>query len=288
MFRFGLIGYPLKHSLSPLLHQAALRAAGLQGEYSLFEVPPSEADVRLPRLLATLRRGLLHGLNVTIPYKQRVMAWVDDLTDAARACGAVNTLYVVRGRVVGHNTDAAGFWEDIRQRLPMVQKGPWRGLVLGAGGAARAVVYTLLKQGWPVHVVARRMEQARNLAGHFQRQGLGPVHIHPWEARTDPKAPWFQRDLPVLLVNATPVGMHPHIQASPWPVEGPWPQGVIYDLIYNPRETRFLKAARRANLPAADGLGMLVWQAALAFERWTGVASRVVLPAMAQAVEQFS
>jgi len=285
MYRLGLIGYPLGHSLSPVLHQVALEEAGLEGEYRLYEIPPQEAEDRLSRLLDDLRHGRVHGLNVTIPYKQRVMAWVDDLTYAARACGAVNTLYVDRGRIVGHNTDAQGFWEDVRRRLPLAVFPRWRGVVLGAGGAARAVVYALLQQGWPVHVLARRMEQARELAAHFRAQGLGTVQVHPWEARARSRAPWLQAELPVLLVNATPVGMHPRSQASPWPENGPWPpRGAVYDLVYNPRETRFLQAARRAGLPATDGLGMLVWQAALAFECWTQVPPWEVIPAMARSV----
>ena len=285
MYRLGLIGYPLGHSLSPVLHQAALEEAGLEGEYRLYEIPPQEVEDRLSRLLDDLRHGRVHGLNVTIPYKQRVMAWVDVLTHAARACGAVNTLYVEGERVVGDNTDALGFWEDLRRCFPAVQGSRWRGVVLGAGGAARAVVYALLQQGWPVHVLARRVEQAHELAAHFRAQGLGTVQVHPWEARAHSRVPWLQAELPVLLVNATPVGMHPHSQASPWPEEGPWPpRGAVYDLVYNPRETRFLQAARRAGLPAAGGLGMLIWQAALAFERWTQVPAQSVLPAIGKAV----
>lgn len=285
MYHLGLIGYPLEHSLSPVLHQAALEASGLKGEYRLYEVPPPEAPFRLSHLLNDLRRGRIHGLNVTLPYKQRVMTWVDDLTHAARACGAVNTLYVKGERVVGDNTDAMGFWEDLHRRIPAVRSSCWRGVVLGAGGAARAVVYALLRQRWPVHVVARRIEQAHALTAHFRAQGMGPVQAHTWEARTDAKAPWFGEDLSVLLVNTTPVGMYPHAQATPWPEDGPWPpQGAVYDLVYNPRETRLLQAARRAGLPAVGGLGMLVWQAALAFERWTQVPAQEVLPAMEKAV----
>ena len=283
-YAFGLLGHPLGHSLSPVLHRAALQAVGLEGEYRLYDVPPEAAERLIPQLLDDLRGGRLHGLNVTIPYKQQVTAWVEDLTDAARGCGAVNTLYAEAGRLVGHNTDAAGFWEDARRRLPLMEAPGWQVVLLGAGGAARAVAYAALRQGWPVHVLARRLEQARALAHHFRAQGRAQVFPHPWKRRTDPAAPWFTGRLPVLLVNATPVGMHPHTQTSPWPEAGPWPRGAAYDLVYNPRETRFVAAARRAGLPATDGLGMLVWQAALAFQRWTGIPAREVLPAMARAV----
>ncbi len=285
-FRLGLLGYPLGHSLSPALHRAALQAAGLAGEYRLYPIPPEAWDREAPALVQALRQGRIQGLNVTIPYKRRVLAWLDDLTDAARACGAVNTLFLRQGRLVGENTDAPGFWADLTHRLPQVTAWPRpRAVLLGAGGAARAVAWVLSRQGWTVYVVARRLDQARELVQAFRAQGFASLFAYPWESRTDPAVPWFREPGPVLLVNATPVGMAPHVTASPWPEDGPWPrEAAVYDLVYNPRETRLLQAARRAGLPAVDGLGMLVFQAAFAFARWTQVDPARVLPAMAKAV----
>ncbi len=283
-YRLGLVGYPLEHSLSPVLHHAALEGLGLHGEYRLYPIPPEQAEDALPRLLDALRRGELHGLNVTLPYKQRVLAWLDRLAPEAQVCAAVNTLVRHEGTLQGHNTDAPGFWHDLQHRLPQVTQGTWCGLVLGAGGAARAVVYALLRQGWTVHVVARRLAQAQDLVHTFHNYGWTGLQAHPWETLLDPQRPWWQGNASVLVVNATPVGMHPHTQHSPWPQDAPWPPGAAYDLVYNPRTTRFVQQAREAGLPAVAGLGMLVAQAAYAFHLWTGAPTQRVYALMAQAV----
>lgn len=263
----GLVGYPLGHSLSPRLHRAALQALSQRGDYRLYEVPPEdEATVR--HLLDALRQGRLHGLNVTIPHKRRAAALADALTPTAQAIGAVNTLFAREGRLWGDNTDAPGFWTDLRAQLPAASARPGMALVLGAGGAARAVVYALLRHGWRVWVVARRPAQAQALCRDLSA-ATGQPHCTAlaWGAPDQ----WL-RETPALIVNTTPVGMAPHAQASPWPATLPWPPGAaLYDLVYNPRPTLLVRQARAAGLPAADGLGMLIEQAALAFERWTGL-----------------
>lgn len=263
----GLIGYPLGHSLSPRLHRAALAALGQTGDYRLYEVPPEDEDA-LRRLMDALRQGTLHGLNVTIPHKQRAAALVDALTPTAQAIGAVNTLFVRESRVWGDNTDAPGFWADLRVQLPKATAQPGVALVLGAGGAARAVVYALLSRGWRGRGVARRPTQAQALCEHLSA-ATAPPFCSPvvWETLAD----WL-RETPDLIVNTTPVGMAPHAEASPWPAALPWPRNAaLYDLVYNPRPTALVRQARAAGLPAVDGLGMLIEQAALAFERWTGL-----------------
>ncbi len=263
----GLIGYPLGHSLSPRLHQAALQALGQQGTYRLYEVLPEDEDA-LRRLVDGLRQGTLHGFNVTIPHKQRAAALADALTPTAQAIGAVNTLYAREGQVWGDNTDAPGFWADLQEQLPAATARPGVALVLGAGGAARAVVYALLSHGWRVRVVARRPTQAQALCEHLSAATGSPLCTPvAWEALTD----WL-RETPDLIVNTTPVGMTPHSEASPWPAALPWPsEAALYDLVYNPRPTALVRQACAAGLSAADGLGMLIEQAALAFERWTGL-----------------
>lgn len=264
--RLGLTGWPLGHSLSPRLHQAALTALDLAGEYRLYPVPPlPEGRGDLAELVQQVRHGRLHGLNVTIPHKQNVLPLLDELTPAARAIGAVNTLYRQAGRLVGHNTDAPGFLADL-ERLGFA--GPTSGprpkaLVLGAGGGARAVCCALAQAGWQVCITARRFEQASALAA-----GLS---ANSWAASALTYQP-ASLLLPFsLIINTTPVGMYPDVQASPWPDGIPFPAGAaVYDLVYNPPETALVRAARDAGLPAATGLGMLVEQAALAFEIWSG------------------
>ncbi len=292
MVRLGLTGYPLSHSLSPRLHAAALAALGLKGEYRLYPVAPEDPD-GLRRLTERLRRGELHGLNVTIPHKQTVIPLLDELSPAARSIGAVNTICLRDGRLVGENTDAPGFWTDVNRLFssskapPSVERGEGlegSALVLGAGGAARAVVYALLTHGWRVALAVRRadLDQAAALIRSMEAFA-GSGSPAPILLEAEALAPHLGGV--GLIVNATPLGMFPEVDACPWPDGLPFPPAArLYDLVYNPRETLLIRRARRAGLPAATGLGMLVEQAAHSFEIWTGqVPSR---EAMFAAVEE--
>ena len=259
-FQLGLIGFPLRHSLSPKIHKAALESCGLQGDYSLFPIPPDDFH-GLKQLLSRIRNEELTGLNVTIPHKQNVIQFLDDLTPAAIVIGAVNTIYLRDNKLIGDNTDAAGFLSDLKRFLTTETRrhGDSNALVLGAGGSSRAIVYALLHDGWKVTVSARRIEQAQQLANFFTQHELRIM------ALTDLRYLTFD-----LLVNTTPLGMSPNTDQSPWPENLPLPKAAVYDLIYNPRETKLIKDARTQGLSATTGLGMLVEQAALAFELWTG------------------
>jgi shikimate dehydrogenase len=269
-YSFGLIGESLEHSLSPQLHHAGLDALGLKGEYRLYEIPPLPAgEEMLATLLEKVRRGQIHGLNVTIPHKQNVIPLLDDLTPAAEAIGAVNTIFTRGDRLVGDNTDAPGFWKDLSKCLSVDTFERTRALILGAGGSARAVAYALLKRGWSLTVAARRPEQAQGLCDQFSSLGgqISATKLNNYPLSTI-HSPLLTTHY-TLLVNCTPVGMHPHLEASPWPEDLPFPpQAAVYDLVYNPRETRLVRAARTAGLAAVTGLGMLVEQAALSLERW--------------------
>ena len=294
IIHLGLIGYPLGHSRSPQLHQAALAHYHLTGEYRLFAVPPlPEGQGQIAALVEGVRRGELDGLNVTIPHKPSVLPLVDRLSRVARAVGAVNTLYRdEQGAVVGANSDVPGFLADLQDFLgDNLPAG--RALVLGAGGSARAAAYALARSGWQVTVLARRAEQAQELArdlriamnenrkdddltgelgeGIFRYTqgavfevtpgGLSPAELARAAAGTS------------LIVNATPLGMHPHPGGSPWYEEVAFPPGAaLYDLVYNPPITRLMGQARAAGLRARSGAGMLAAQAALSFARWTGCA----------------
>lgn len=264
-FTLGLTGYPLAHSLSPQIHTAALAACGLEGTYSLFPIPPERPEA-LAALLGRIRDGEIHGLNVTIPHKQAVLPLLDDLTETARAIGAVNTLFLRAGRLIGDNTDAPGFFSDLVRFLRQAGRDlPPAALVLGAGGSARAVVYALCRAGVRVTVLARRLEQAQQLAAAF-----APCAVHA-AAFSQLASLATSSSTPLLLVNTTPLGMSPQIETSPWPEDLPLPdQAVVYDLVYNPRQTRLMRQARAAGLLAETGLGMLIAQAALSFQTWTG------------------
>lgn len=291
-YLFGLIGYPLGHSLSPQIHKAALKALNLKGEYNLYPVRPfPEGQDELESLLAGVRMDKIHGLNVTIPHKQNIIPLLDDLTPAAAAVGAVNTIFLDGAKLVGDNTDSLGFWKDLDKNLNAQGFINSETLVLGAGGSARAVVYALLGHGFHVTIAARRTEQAQELKDHFSditdkitqsdqklRQkasepqssssGNQPI-ITVVNLQTIISGSFISRPYS-LIVNTTPLGMSPHTDGSPWPKKIPFPEkAAIYDLVYNPRETLLVADALAAGHPAHSGIGMLVEQAALAFERWT-------------------
>lgn len=246
-----LIGHPVGHSLSPLIHRTAYESLGLDWHYGLMDV--LEAD--LPSVLAAIDGVRVVGANVTIPYKQRVFELLDDCTDTARAVGAVNTVFVEDGRRKGHNTDVEGFLAPLHTHRAISGR---TALILGSGGAARAVAHALTAVlGWTdVTVAARNPATARALPG---------VHAVPWDERS---AAAEKAD---LIVNTTPIGMHPNGDASPLPENHPLRNGqIVYDLIYAPRETRLLQQASKAGATPIGGLPMLIGQAAAAFRIWTG------------------
>lgn len=276
MIHLGLIGYPLGHSLSPRIHSAAFRACGLVGDYSLFPIRPNDKQ-GLKDLLARICSGEITGLNVTIPHKQTVIPFLDELTETAGAIGAVNTIYLRKNKLMGDNTDVPGFLAHLKEFLTTGRHGDSldkNSLVLGAGGSARAVVYALLKDGWNVILAARRIEQAQQLADSFPDYEL---------CLTENTLSNTELSNVTLIVNTTPLGMSPNTDHSPWPGNYPFPQhAAIYDLVYNPGETTLVRDARSKGLSAITGLGMLIEQAALAFELWTGkqVSREILLSAV--------
>jgi shikimate dehydrogenase len=217
----------------------------------------------LKLLLARVRSGEITGLNVTIPHKQNVIALMDELTPTAQAIGAVNVIYLRGVTLIGDNTDASGFLKDLNRFRSESQSeivNRKSAVVLGAGGSARSVVYALCNDSWHVTVAARRIEQAQQLASSFinyqlQITDFSSLIIHHSS----------------LIVNTTPLGMTPNIDQSPLPENLSLPSNAfIYDLVYNPRETKLVRDARSQGLNATTGLGMLIEQAALSFELWTG------------------
>lgn len=261
MIKLGLIGYPVSHSLSPKIQAAAVKACGLEGEYSLYPIAPDDMQA-LEALLARVRSGEITGLNVTIPHKQNVIPFMDELTPVAQTIGAVNIIYMKDDKLIGDNTDAAGFLSDLKRFLTTetLSHGDLNALVLGAGGSARSVVYALQNDGWKVTIAARRIEQAQQLASQFE--GVSAIELN---------FQTFQPSNVQLIVNTTPLGMTPNIDQSPLPEHVSLAKNImIYDLVYNPRETKLVRDARAQGLSATTGLGMLIEQAALGFELWTG------------------
>jgi len=258
----GLFGWPVEHSISPPMHNAAFASLGMDWCYLPFGVPPT--------CLADAVRGVralgLRGVNATVPHKQALLELVDELTAEARAIGAVNTL-ILGERTIGHNTDAAGFMQALREAGLLPQEKSV--LVLGAGGAARAVVYALAAAKAHVTVLNRTPERAEALA-HDLCQVLPGAYIEP--GPLEPAALAWQAVRAELIVNTTTVGMSSHGGGSPWPEQVPYPDGVpLYDLIYSPPETPLMALARRHGAQATNGLGMLVHQGAESFRVWTGI-----------------
>ncbi len=274
-YAFGLVGYPVEHSLSPRIHMAAMQELGIQGSYRLY---PVKEAAGLRQLLQRMRLGTLQGLNVTIPHKGDILPLMDALTPTARAIGAANTVFFRDGQLVGENTDSDGFLADL-DRLEWSQTaGKGQGaLVLGSGGSARAVVYALARNGWQITIAARRREQTALLIDTIQGSTGDNSPIGEQKqliaAGLDRASLSSLDPLPYLVINTTPLGMSPYRDSSPWPAGLDFPpQAVLYDLVYNPTETALMNAAREAGLRVSNGLGMLVEQAALSFEIWTGLA----------------
>jgi shikimate dehydrogenase len=261
----GLAGYPLGHSYSPAMHNVALATSGIEGDYRMYPIPPSAAgNSGLEELIHSIRNGNLCGLNITIPYKQSVQNLVDRLTPLAAHIGAVNVLYMEDGKLVGDNTDCPAFLSDIDNSFHFEESSDHHALVLGAGGSARAVVYALHQEGWNVQIAARNENQAKILIASLGICNVQALNLEKGELS-------LLKEIH-LVVNTTPVGMFPDSDRSPWPDGLLFPENAaVYDLIYNPSETRLMESARKAGLQAVNGLGMLVEQAALSFEIWTGM-----------------
>jgi shikimate dehydrogenase len=255
----GVIGDPVRHSLSPALHNAACRELGVDIVYLAFEVPAGET---VAALAAARALGLL-GLSVTMPHKEAAAAACDELSERAAALASANTVTVTPTGLYGDSTDGEGFVRSLRAAGH--DPAGARVLLLGAGGAARAIALALHTAGATVQVAARRPEAAARVPH---------ATAVPWDERG---AGLGTSD---LVVNATPVGMGEHRDLVLQPVAGP----VYADLVYHPLETPLLRAARAIGAPTVDGLGMLVHQAALQVERWTGQEAPVAAMRAAVAV----
>ncbi|MSQ12931.1 MAG: shikimate dehydrogenase [Dehalococcoidia bacterium] len=262
--QLGIIGYPLGHTLSPVFQQAALDACGIDARYVAWETPPD----RLAERLRELRVPDVLGFNVTVPHKETVIPLLDTISDWAGDLGAVNTVVSRDGRLTGHNTDAEGFLRALKQEGDFNPRGATV-LVLGAGGASRAVVLSLAREGAASVTIANRtLARAEALAAEVRARG-GQSHAvqlddaHLTEALRTP---------PGLIVNCTTLGMAhgPAEGQSPMPTRLIPKSALVYDLVYRPAVTPLLQAAHQAGARVLGGLPMLIYQGAAAFTLWTG------------------
>lgn len=255
---YGLLGWPVSHSFSPAMHNAAFKAAGIDADYRLFPVHPMELDT----FLEELEERSISGLNVTVPYKEQVMDFVSLDADQAhlKTVGAVNTTVNESGTWKGYNTDIPGFLNDIRTKFDPAGA---RTAIVGAGGASRAVAFALAQaKAAEIRIFDIEHEKAGNVAGMVA--GLfRDTRVLAVGAADELGIPDCS-----LLINATPLGLKPD-DALPVDAGFLHRKLFVYDLIYNPGETALLRAAKNAGAKVANGLGMLLHQGMLSFELWT-------------------
>lgn len=264
----GVIGWPVAHSLSPPMHNAALAQLGLDWVYVAYPVAPD----RVGDAVAGVRGLGIVGLNITIPHKQAVVPYLDELDQSARDLEAANTIHNRDGRLLGYNTDGPGLLRALAEAGTQVDGK--RVVVLGAGGSARAVAFALCRAGVAgLSLLNRTPARAEQLAGLLaDRAGFPHVGVAGL-AGDDSRRAVEQAE---VVVDCTSVGMHPHDHVPPvvppeWLHEGQ----VVCDLTYNPRDTVLLRAARARGARTVDGTGMLVHQGAIALETWTGAPAPV-------------
>jgi len=259
---YGVIGWPIKHTLSPLMHNAAFKKLGIDAEYQAFEIKPENLKEFIEK---ASERGI-RGLNITVPHKETCMAFLDSIDPLADSIGAVNTIVIKDARLNGFNTDAQGFITALREGLGFEAKGK-SVFIIGSGGASRAVSFGLAENGAGKIVITDLFsEKAASLAENIKRRyPLCKVCV------LNSKKLYIKEDLngADLLVNATPIGLK---EDDPFLFdESIFRKGLfVYDLVYNPEKTRLVELARKKGLKASGGLGMLLYQGAKSFELWTG------------------
>jgi len=256
----ALIGDPVEHSLSPIMQNKAFNHLGLDFVYVVFEVKKTD----LEKAIEGVRSLRIHGLNVTKPLKVDVVPYLDVLDENALEVGAVNTVLNMDGRLIGYNTDGKGALEALRRSGVDVKD--VKVVILGAGGASRAISHALVGEAREIVILNRTVEKAAELAERIRRKYRGKVRYGPLIYRE------LKKELKdaELLVNATSVGMAPYSHVSPVERELLRPDLCVFDLVYNPVETKLLLEAKDIGAKIVDGLSLLVHQGALAFEIWTG------------------
>ena len=257
----AVVANPIKHSISPFIHNAAFEATTTNGIYVAWEIEASD----LEQTIRNIRRYQMFGINLSMPYKEEVIPYLDELSDEARLIGAVNTVVNQDGTLIGYNTDGKGFFKS----LPSFTITSKKMTLLGGGGAAKSILAQAILEGVSqisIFVRSISMEKTGTYLDKLQEQIGFKVDLYALEDVSELQARIAESD---LLVNATSVGMDG--QSSPVPVSIVLPETLLVaDVIYKPFETPFLKWARSQGNPAINGLGMLLYQAAEAFQLWTG------------------
>ena len=260
-----VIGHPVAHSRSPLIHGYWFKTYGVNGSYTRYEVLPED----LPHFIARLRAGEFVGGNVTVPHKQAARALIDEIDDAARAIGAVNTLVRRGDKLFGTNTDWYGFLANLDDYAPGWDAQPGPAMVLGAGGSARGIVFALSQRGFlPIRILNRTPDRAEALVSARDPSIAAELEAHGLD-RFAEFAPETR-----LLVNTTTIGMHGS-RFDDLPLDCLPADAIVADIVYTPLVTPLLADAAARGLRTVDGLGMLLHQAVPGFEAWFGVRPEV-------------
>ncbi len=263
----GIIGDPIEHTMSPVMHNAAFKNKGVDYVYLAFRVKKEE----LGKAIEGMRALNISGLNITIPHKVAVMPFLDELDHLADKIGAINTVVNDNGVLKGYNTDATGFLQALRER-GIEPKGK-SVVILGASGASRAISFILAERGSSLVILNRTWDKAKVCADRISETFQREVTALKLD-RENLAAALNKAD---ILVNATSVGMSPNIDETPVTSDLLKPSLVVFDIVYNPIKTRLQREAETVGATIISGLDMLVWQGALAFEKWTGLKAPVEL-----------
>ncbi|WP_026693925.1 shikimate dehydrogenase [Peribacillus kribbensis] len=259
MKKYGVMGDPIKHSMSPLMHNDAFRRNRIEADYQLIHVKPED----LGEAVNALKAEGAGGFNVTVPHKTAIIPFLDEMDDLARTIGAVNTVVNEGGRLKGYNTDGPGFVQGIKEKLADLASK--KALIIGAGGAARGIYFALVREG---------ILQA-DICNRTVAKAEGLIEDCPYDCSSraisleEAEENLAQYD---LIVQTTSAGMSPHITESPIRILTELkPSALVSDIIYNPLQTEFLKQAEAKGASTQNGIDMFVYQGALAFKLWTGI-----------------
>jgi len=256
----GVIGDPIEHTLSPIMHNAAFKALKLDFAFLAFKVKAADVE----KAVSGMRALGIHGLNVTMPHKSAVINYLDEVDQAAKAIGSVNTILNKDGRLFGFNTDGVGALQALRENG--VEPRGKKVLLLGAGGAARAIAYTLAREADELVILNRTAKQAAELA-NLLKQTFDRKVVADTLSSNAIKDTLQDSD---VLINATSVGMKPNANQTPVAFEWLRPDLAVMDIVYNPVETKLAKDAKAAGAKVVSGFEMLIYQGAASFEIWTG------------------
>lgn len=258
-FAFGLIGHPIQHSLSPWIHEQFLKRTGQKGTYTIFEIPLEDS---FQKAMDELRKQNLDGFNVTVPYKEKIIEYLDELDPYAEKIGAVNTVQCKNGRWTGYNTDGIGYVRSLESKFRDIQTNKAKSiLILGAGGAAKGIYHALVKGGYTSITIANRtVDKATSLTG--QHSGHKAITLETAAEMA------HQYD---VIIQTSSVGMKPMIDEVIIPLTKIKSHAMVSDIVYQPLMTQFLQDAKELGAQVHFGHTMLLYQAQYAFKIWTGL-----------------